>query len=159
MNAIDAPMRAAARAPLPIGAFLRVDRGEGLYVSDAPMRGADARALVAALGRADFDAWEARGRLHIAPRAAWMPRMTEAVGIPRDEQARLLARFEGRGTDARERAIWLDAVKFFEGYGADGARIERRIRQCAAAALRAKRGGEGLLHAYAVLVGGLRAFR
>lgn len=149
MGVTDTPLRAAVRALLPGGAFLRIDREEALFVTDAPRRGAGPD-LVEALEKAGFSACTRGGLLAMVPKDEWMPRLTEALGAPEDEQSALLKRLLKRSVSAQDRAAWICAVKCME-CGCASAAAQRRIRACAAVALRTGRGGGALYHAYMVL--------
>lgn len=152
MAGIETPVRRAARDLIAnvYGAFLRVDRGSALYVSDAPRRGAQPDELRRVFDREDFDVVLNRGLLFITPRINWMLRVTEAIYRPEyeDEQARLLARLSGRGAMDFEYALWLDAVKCAEGAPVLPNAFERSIREAAAACLRTGHGGCTLFHTY-----------
>ena len=69
-------LRAVAAGALPQGAFLRRDRGDALFVSDAP-RLASVAALAGALARAGFRCEASGGLIQLWPDALWLAR-TEA---------------------------------------------------------------------------------
>ena len=120
-------LREAARAALPEGAFLRRDRGEALFVTDAP-RVAPGANWPSVLARAGFLAAERGGLLCLTPDSAWHTRLEDACPAPPDALCRGLFCFAGREIEAESLALF-----------AAGARVlgfERRLRQRAAACLR-----------------------
>lgn len=141
--AFAAALRRAARAALPEGAFLRRDRGEGLFVTDAALRrpGLDWRAALEAAG------FEARrlenGLIALRPGAAWPEALAAAHPDPPDFLCRTLKRFDGP-PEPESLALFAAGVKVLDG-GPDAAAWERRLRQRAAVCLR--RGGGGGLYA------------
>ena len=154
MAAIETPLRRAARGPLPgvLGAFLRTDRGDALYVSDALRRGMPLAPLAPAYDAIGFNAAENDGLLYLTPRDAWMPRVTDVIYKPEyeDEQSRLLARLSSRDIAAFETELWLNCVKCAEG-ALDPDALFRRVREAAAVCLRAGMGGGSLIHSYMLL--------
>jgi hypothetical protein len=122
---------------IPDGAFLRRDRGRGLYVTDAPARGGMA---VPAGFRVESD-----GRLaHIYIDDRAMEEIAGRLELSSDALSEELERFRGGSREAAE--LFSDILKALEAPGgADIAGLDRRVRQAAAVALRAG-GGEGLYY-------------
>lgn len=127
-------LREAARRALPEGAFLRRDRGEALFATDAPRLdpGGDWRAALAGAGFL----CEARGGLaFLRPGPAWLSALEKEHPIPPDDLCRGLARFAGLELD--EESLWLFALgaRRLDGEG-DSGRFERALRRRAAQCLR-----------------------
>ena len=129
-------LREAARAALPEGAFLRRDRGEALFVTDAP-RVAPGANWPSVLARAGFLAAERGGLLCLTPGSAWLTRLEDACPAPPDALCRGLFRFAGREIEAESLALFAAGARVLDGDADDG-RFERRLRQRAAACLRAQ---------------------
>lgn len=130
-------MRRALAAALPPGAFLKRDRGEALFVTDAPRRGPcpDWAAL-------DFEAALAGGLARLTPGAGWLRALEAACDEPPDCFCASLRRFMGQPEDGARRLFaqglkCLDDPRQFSVY-------DRALRQRAAVALRGGVGGGGL---------------
>jgi len=130
------PIRAAADeaiAGFP-GAFLRRDRGAGLYVTDASKAGR-------ALERAGFNARCTGALIYVMPGDSLANGFIEwaahvCAGDPLFED---FARFSARESCADERALFAEGLKLLETHKAGGektALYERRVRQMAARCLR-----------------------
>ena len=130
-------LRAAARAALPEGAFLRRDRGEGLFVTDAPRHkaGGDWRA---ALSEAGFILAEAGGLTRLSPAPAWLVRLEARYPQPPDTFCAALARFAGEPPEPESLALFALGARTLDGED-DHGRFERQLRQRAAACLRLNR--------------------
>lgn len=126
-------LREYVRGALPQGAFLRRDRGDALYITDAPRLGWN--------GPLTGFSVEICGSLaRITPLAGAMTRCDYAP----DMLAQELSGMKGASQEALE--LFVECLKCVEApdrgtYG----RCDRRVRQAAAKALRAG-GGEGLYY-------------
>lgn len=113
-------MRAAVRAALPEGAFLKLDRGEALFVTDAPRRG----------GGRDWPGFECEmrnGLAFLTPGKEWLSALEAAFPEPPDFLCATLK----RGGEADGAVLKLFAM----GLKKD-VEFEKRLRQTAAARLR-----------------------
>lgn len=134
------PVRAAACALLPEGkgVFLRCDRGNALYVSNAPARtgqrldGADA----------GFHVREERGLAFLTPDDRWTGRLLEWASryVQEDEAIRHIARASFGNTEEEDRALLMEGIKRLEMRG-NAADYDKMVRQRAAVCLRRKQGG------------------
>lgn len=144
--ALAEALRRAARDTLPRDAFLRIDRGEGLFVAgwgqDPPEAGW-AGALVAA----GFSAVPDGRVMRLAPAARWLEMLAAAWPEPPDFLCQTLRRFDGP-PDADSLSLFALGAKGL--YGMPDPTFERRLRQRAAVCLRA--GGGGGLYACALLL-------
>ena len=136
------PIRERIRAECaPSGAFVRVDRGDGLYVTDLPRRAEDWPARAEALRQCGLYG-APRGALWVltpgpvwrAPMTAWLAARVKAGPLTEDFE-----RLTARDVCAEEAACWLMGLKRLES--GDEGDYERRLRQTAAVALRAGCGG------------------
>ena len=134
MRSLAAQLREAARAALPEGAFLRRDRGEALFVSDAP-RLCPASEWAPSLDRAGFRHEISGGLLRLTPGPVWLERLEAAFPAPPDAFCETLARFRGMRPEPESLALFALAIKRIDGAADDG-RFERRLRQRAAECLR-----------------------
>ena len=124
-----ARIREAARSALPPVAFLKRDRGEALFISDAPRWN-------------DSPDWPAAGFLceirdglaRLTPDARWLSSLEAEYDGPPDHLSATLTQF--RGTPS-PKALCLFALgmKMLDGGSFDPA-FDRQLRQTAAAALR-----------------------
>ena len=137
MNDFARRLRDAARARLPEGAFLRRDRGDALYVTDAPLRGG--KVDWAAAG---FICREVEGLARLTPSTVWLDRLEARYPEPPDPLCRSLRRFSGP-PDAAALALFARAVKQLDG-GERDPRYSRDLRQRAAVCLREHIPGGGL---------------
>lgn len=125
--------REYVRGALPQGAFLRRDRGDALYITDAPRRGW--------IGPLSGFSVEICGPFaKISPLGGTMARCDYAP----DRLALELSRMKGASPEAL--ILFIECLKCAEApdSGAYG-RCDRRLRQAAARAMRAG-GGEGLYY-------------
>ena len=137
MNSFAGAIRAAARALLPEGAFLRRDRGGALYVTDAPRFGkavdwAGAGLICREDGRLAF----------LTPGPVWLRRLEDLYPEPPDHLCAMLRRFGGPPDDAALE-LFAAGVKLLDGEARD-AGYDRRLRQRAAVCLREHLPGGGL---------------
>lgn len=126
-------LRDYVRSALPQGAFLRRDRGDALYITDAPRLGWT--------GPLSGFSVEIRGPLaRISPLAGTMACCDYAP----DRLARELSGMKGTSPEAL--GLFIECLKCVEApdIGAYG-RCDRKLRQAAAKGLRAG-GGEGLYY-------------
>lgn len=138
MHSLAPELRQAARAALPEGAFLRRDRGDALFVTDAPRLSPDVADWPERLARAGFACVERDGLLFLSPAPEWLARLETQYPAPPDPFAASLARFAARAPDADSLALFALGVRVLDGESDDG-RFERRLRQRAAACLRLNR--------------------
>lgn len=80
MRTLDEYRRAVAEVLWPLGAFVRVDRGGALFVSDAPARGADMD-VRARLERAGFVVSVEAGLMRVTPALDDAPYELRAVCV------------------------------------------------------------------------------
>ncbi len=134
MCSLAEQLRAAARAALPERAFLRRDRGDALFVSDAP-RLCPPSEWAPALDRAGFIHKADGGLLRLTPGPAWLERLEARFPEPPDAFCATLARFRGVPPEAESLALFAQAVKLLDGAPNDD-RFDRQLRQRAAVCLR-----------------------
>ena len=130
-------LRAAATAALPPGAFLRRDRGDALFITDAPRidPGAD-RAV--RLNAAGFTCAGSGGLLRLWPAEIWLTRLEEATPDPPDDLCRGLFRFRGKAPDGASLKLFALGMRCLDG-GEGATRFDRLLRQRAAVCLRENR--------------------
>ena len=134
MHSLARILRQAAADALPEGAFLRRDRGEALYVTNAPFirPGMDWAALLAEAG---FRCTGGDGLLRLWPDEGWLIRLEAACPDPPDDLCRSLLRFRGRSADGDSLRLFTMGLRLLDG-GEDGAAFDRRLRRRAAECLR-----------------------
>ena len=137
MNSFALKLRQAARAALPEGAFLHRDRGEGLFVTDAPRREPGGR-WRAALSEAGFILSEDGGLARLSPAPAWLNRLEARYPEPPDALCASLQRFAGEPPEPESLALFALGARALDGED-DHGRFERQLRQRAAACLRLNR--------------------
>ena len=127
-------LRAAATAALPPGAFLRRDRGDALFITDAPRidPGAD-RAV--RLNAAGFTCAGSGGLLRLWPAEIWLTRLEAATPDPPDDLCRGLFRFRGKAPDGASLKLFALGMRCLDG-GEGATRFDRLLRQRAAQCLR-----------------------
>ena len=130
-------LREAAAAALPPGAFLRRDRGDALFVTDAPRLRpeADWPRLFSGAG---FACVVENGLALLAPDAGWLDRLEGSRPEPPDALCASLLRFRGLAPEAESLRLFALGARALDG-GEDGARFDRLLRQRAAACLRLNR--------------------
>ena len=128
--------RDMVRPALPAGAFLKRDRGEALYITDAPRKGgmADVPGFV-------VDAQGDLARIYIDEEKLDM--LADQLGFVPDALARELSRFTGGSPQAAR--LFSDILKALDAGDGGYAELDKRLRQQAAVALRSG-GGEGLYY-------------
>ena len=130
-------LRAAARAALPSRAFLRRDRGDALFVTNAP-------AFDPALREIPGFAAERRGSLmYLLPDESWIRRWERRFPDPPDDLCAGLARFRGQAPDRENLLLFAQGAKLLDGSATkeEITAYGRRLRQRAALALRGGCGG------------------
>ncbi len=127
-------LRQAARAALPEGAFLRRDRGDALFVTDAPRLDAGP-SWQEALARAGFLVEERDALARITPGPAWLSALEAEHPVPPDDLCRSLVRFAGRAPDGASLRLFALGARLLDGEADDG-RFERALRKRAAECLR-----------------------
>ena len=132
-------LRAAVEAQLPPGAFLKRDRGEALFVTDAARRcpGEDWIARFAQFG---FVCRERDGLTFLTPGNAWLARLEDEFPDPPDHLSATLSRFRGIEAEGEILRLFALGVKALDG-GESPERFDRLLRQRAAVCLREKVGG------------------
>lgn len=131
MTAGEEVLRARAKAHLPEKAFLRRDRGEALYVTNAPALGWDGEIPGFSVRREDKLAY-------LTP----LPDAFEECGYAPDALAERLSRF--RGASGETMGLYAACLKCVAAPDiGQWEACDRAVRQAAAVALR-KGGGEGL---------------
>ena len=139
-------LRAIARAALPPKAFLRRDRGDALFVTNAPAFAPELRAVPG------FEA-ERRGELmYLLPEGSWVRRWERRFRQPPDALCASLARFRDAPPDRENLALFARGAKLLDGHASpeELAACDRAVRQRAAFALRGGCGGG--LYACAILL-------
>ncbi len=130
-------LRAAATAALPPGAFLRRDRGDALFITNAPR--IDPRTDRAALLReAGFTCVGSGGLLRLWPAGIWLTRLEAATPDPPDDLCRSLIRFRGISPDGASLKLFALGLRCLDG-GEGATRFDRLLRQRAAQCLRENR--------------------
>ena len=127
-------LRQVARAALSEGAFLRRDRGDALFVTDAPRLDAGV-SWREALARAGFLVEESGTLARITPGPAWLKALEAEHPVPPDELCRSLVRFAGRAPDDASLRLFALGARLLDGESDDG-RFERALRRRAAECLR-----------------------
>ena len=135
MHSLARILRQAASAPLPEGAFLRRDRGDGLYVTDAP-RICPQMDWSVLLAEAGFYCADANGLLRLWPGESWPARLEAACSDPPDALCRSLIRFRGRSPDGASLRLFALGMRCLDGDSENVRRFDRRLRQRAAECLR-----------------------
>lgn len=133
-DAFAREMREAVSSALPEGAFLRRDRGDALYVTDAPRRGVNV----------DWDGLgficrTENGLARLTPGSKWLRLLEERYPEPPNHLCATLKRFAGE-PDQEVLKLFSTGMKLLDGGPFDPS-YERRLRQQAAVALRTHHGG------------------
>ena len=134
-----ARMREKIRAALPEKAFLRRDRGDALFISNAPAFENCPEAIPG------FLLEKQKGMLCILPDDCWIFR-TEAYDAPvPDHFAASLLRFRGKAPDRENRILFARGIKLLDAASSAAEReilsYDRALRQRSALALRGGCGG------------------
>ena len=130
-------MRASARAALPARAFLRRDRGEMLFVTNAPAFDPALREVPGFIAE-----WRG-GLLFLLPDAGWLRRWERRFPEPPDDLCAKLDRFRGEAPDRENLLLFARGAKLLDAHATpeDIAAYDRAVRQRAAVALRGGCGG------------------
>ncbi|MBQ6373115.1 MAG: hypothetical protein IJJ45_01365 [Clostridia bacterium] len=144
-----AQVREAAQALLPVGAMLRRDRGDALFVTDA-IRRAPGVDWPAAFEAAGFLCDCSEGPARLTPGALWHARLADSFPDPPNALCAALRRFDGPPDDVSLR-LFARAVKALDSTAPDPD-CERLLRQRAAAVLRTPGCPGGSLYACALAV-------
>ncbi len=124
-------LRARVRAVIPESAFLRRDRGNALYVTDAPRYG-----FAGAVPGFRTEAGKGLLRLYIKEE------ILRACAFSPDDVADTLARFEDLSATEEALFLFTEGLKLLEAPDAAGyLAYDKKVRQAAAVALRTGRGG------------------
>jgi len=134
MHSLARILRQAAASVLPQGAFLRRDRGDALYVTNAPFihPGMDWTLLLAEAG---FRCTGGNGLLRLWPDGSWLIRLEAACPDPPDDLCRSLLRFRGCSADVESLRLFALGLRLLDG-GEAGTSFDRQLRQRAAECLR-----------------------
>ena len=127
-------LRAAAAAQLPPRAFLRRDRGEALFVTNAPRLRPETD-WAEALSAAGFVCEVKDGLLYLIPGSAWLARLEAECPAPPDALCASLLRFRGLSPEPESLRLFALGARALE-IPAEGPRYDRRLRQRAAECLR-----------------------
>ena len=143
MKAEIARMRESLRVALPERAFLRRDRGDALFISNAPAFEEEIPAIPGFILKKEGTL------LHILPDSAWMLELEK--NDPPDQLSETLLRFRGMEADEGALNLFAGGLKLLDGGAAphEAAAFDRSVRQRAAAALRG--GHPGGLYALSLL--------
>ncbi len=134
MHSLAQMLRTAAAAALPEEAFLRRDRGDALFVTDAP-RFSARMDWAGLLSEAGFHCAGSGGLLRLWPAGIWLSRLEAACPEPPDDLCQSLSRFRGRDPDGESLKLFAFGMRCLDG-GDGAARFDRKLRQRAAACLR-----------------------
>ena len=143
-------LRRAARRALPEGATLRRDRGDALFVTDAPVRAGGGN-WASGLAEAGFIV-RADGHLaHLTPGPDWITRLEADWPEPPDSLSATLIRYRGLSPDGAVLSLIAMGLRALDG-GQEGPAYDRLLRQRAALCLRAPdRYSPGGLYACALI--------
>ena len=134
MHSLAQMLRTAAAAALPEGAFLRRDRGDALFVTDAPRFSAPTD-WAARLSGAGFLCADSGGLLRLRPAEVWLTRLEADCPDPPNALCRSLLRFRGLSPDGESMKLFALGIRCLDG-GDGAARFDRQLRQRAATCLR-----------------------
>ena len=140
LTTLPAVLRIRLGPLLPERAFLRRDRGDALFITNAPAL-ADCTPLLTSLGTAGF-LCETRGNLmRISPGPNFLVALEQALA-PCDFLSQSLERLRGRIPCAEALALFAQGIRLLEHAApSDTDGYVRRTRQLAAICLRKKLGG------------------
>ena len=141
-DAFVTALRAAARACLPAGAFLRRDRGPALFATDAPRRAPDVD-WPAILAGAGFECAVEGGIAHLTPGRRWLDALSTEYPEPPDALCARLSPFRNAPTEPAALRLFAEGLKRLEDAG-DAGDYDKSLRQLTAVCLREKRPGGGL---------------
>ena len=127
-------LRNAASAALPERAFLRRDRENALFVTDAPRLCPDVD-WAGRLAAAGFLCESAGGLMRLWPDAGWPVRLEARHPEPPDALCASLLRFRGLPPEEDSLRLFALGARCLDG-GEGAERFDRQLRQRAAACLR-----------------------
>ena len=130
-------LRAMARAALPPRAFLRRDRGEALFVTNAPAFDPALREIPG------FTTERKGGLMYLLPDESWIKRWERRFPEPPDDLCAKLQRFRGENPDRENLLLIVHGLQLLDGDATleNIADYDRAVRRRAAVALRGGRGG------------------
>lgn len=130
-------LRSCARRALPERAFLHIDRGAFLFVSNAPCF----EPLLSSIP--GFRGTRRGTLLYLLPDASRIYRMERSAEQPPSELSASLLRFKGSVPDEENIKLWTQGIKLLNAKRDDAAikAYDRALRQRAACALRGACGG------------------
>lgn len=131
-------IRRAAASLLPEKAFLRRDRQDGLFVTNA-CRFVPEQDWICAFTHARFIVRESGGLLRLWPDESWLFQLEKAFCEPPDHLSGTLVRFAGLTPVPESIALFALGVRILDGDPVLD--YENRLRRCAAVALRNASGG------------------
>ena len=139
-------IRQAAAALLPPRAFLRRDRENALFITNAPRidSGRDWQHIFAGAG---FAVLEENGLMRLWPGKNWLSRLENAWPEAPDHLSRSLRRFRGQDPDGPVLELFALGARILDGDPVPD--YENRLRRLAAVGLRSHSGGG--LYACAIL--------
>ena len=114
MNSFAARVREAAAAILPDGAFLKRDRGDALFVTDAPRRRPDAD-WAERFAAAGFVCEITGGLARLTPGQRWLDALEARCPEPPDMFCASLARFAGREADPAALRLFAAGLRLLDG--------------------------------------------
>ena len=131
-ESIAAALWIAAREALPPEAFLKRDRGEGLFVTDAPrlFPEADWEGRLAAGG---FVCVRRGGLIRLIPGPRWLMALEQRHPVPPDFFCESLMPFRGQAVEAESLSLFASGVRCMmsgEGRAAFRRQVGRRAAQC-----------------------------
>ena len=136
MNDWGGLLRRAVKEVLPPGAFLKRDRGDALFVTDAPrhLPNADWTSLLEEEG---FTCTAKGDLLALRPMALWMQRLEAEFDTsgPPDDLCRSLLRYRGHIVQPENLRLFVAGTRILDGEMNDGT-YEKSLRQQAALCLR-----------------------
>lgn len=145
MNDLSRRLREAAAACLPERAFLRRDRGDALFISNAP-RLFPEKNWIERFSDAGFEGSEKNSMLRLRPSEKWLKEL-EKMNAP-DPLSESFSGFSGLPIDPESIALFALGARILDGDNTIPG-YEKRLRQRAAVCLRS--GGGGGLYACAIL--------
>ena len=146
-DSLPEALREAARGALPSGAFLRRDRGDALFITDAP-RHRPQKDWEQILSNVGFDCELNQGMLRLYPSAAWLESLSARFSVPPDAFCASALRFASRPTETDSLRLFALGVRILDGESGAEA-YDRLLRRRMAVCLRS--GGGGGLYACALI--------
>ena len=146
-DSLPEALRKAARSALPPGAFLRRDRGDALFITDAP-RHRPQQDWEQVLSGAGFDCALNHGLLQLYPSACWLEALSARFPAPPDVFCASALRFAARPIEPESLRLFALGVRILDGESGAEA-YDRRLRNRMAVCLRS--GGGGGLYACALI--------